>query len=162
MNKLVLTEKQKYKLISIFHRCYYDTDLDTEEFSKEFFDVVSTIQEGIIPAKLKHLSSEYIDIIIKEMPELADEFEKNIYEIISTSCINNKINSEIISVTKSYKTVCTNFIKLIDKSIFNLEQMTGRSSISKKIDNNNILIINDIGDSIKLSIISIKEKEIMK
>lgn len=69
--KYEMTEVQKVELISNFHAWYYNTNQDVEEFSAEFYYVVSDILQDEVPIELEHLT-EYTDILIKVLPDLAD------------------------------------------------------------------------------------------
>lgn len=64
-----LTKEQKMILIEKFHEMYYNTDQDTEEFAKEFYNVVDLIIQGYVPIQLEFLEDFKDEILelVKEM-----------------------------------------------------------------------------------------------
>lgn len=64
-----LTKEQKMILIETFHEMYYNTDQDTEEFAKEFYNVVDLIIQGYVPIQLEFLEDFKYEILelVKEI-----------------------------------------------------------------------------------------------
>lgn len=56
-----------YELIKLFHESYYNTNLNVEIFSEEFYKVVGCLNSGIIPLELDFL---VVDEILDDIEEI--------------------------------------------------------------------------------------------
>lgn len=56
-----------YKLINLFYESYYNTDIDTDVFGKEFYYVIGFLTSGIVPLELEFLA---VDEILDDVEEI--------------------------------------------------------------------------------------------
>lgn len=62
-----------YNLIVLFHESYYNTNIDTATFGKEFYNVVDNLTNGVIPFELEFLA---VDEILDEIEEILNNVTK--------------------------------------------------------------------------------------
>lgn len=67
LDKRLKTPDVLYKLIELFYESYYNTDIDTDVFGKEFYYVTGFLTHGVVPLELEYLA---VDEILDEIEDI--------------------------------------------------------------------------------------------